>query len=583
MKYLYVNAKDKRGMPTINLFHSEPTDEPNGLEIYFSCKLEDCSKFKDKAENILKWLPLEFEVECEGDFALPKWDYSYHGDSWKLREDHADPRVIMGGVSYPIDSKHFSDQDKTQNSSWYRHYDKTRIVQILQLGLELHLDMGSVEFTTSREQLRYTEDTIAYLKAVLEDIATELQMKVEQEIQTANSYWEACTKYEKLFASGGQFHGIKSVFKAENFMWNDLPLKQIIQLDSVVLQKAGLHVTKLTYTSGGKSKKLKHCTRVDVNSRAVFMVADMDRGNYVASNSHVLNNGIYGEGQPVYLINMDSSVVTTDMAIQSFVTMTGIPKELIVKCSSVPREPKSSSGNTAVKKVNVFALRDTSSHGRSYAKGHWEEIQVDFNAGGIFVEINRWKAKIHERFDSPDTLYTITDGLYLLRVESPVVVGVKSTVIDKYKNAKQWISFADWAKVEFARVVTEEVLQSFRVIESSSNNHSSTYTKLTRILSNTKRTFENPTSLAKKLLDSVDIEDKLKAEIKLSIDNVNNIKAAMSKVGVSLPVAKPDSVESLGGEVDKKYPLLGHLAIWECDADVSKALVDYIDLIDSKP
>jgi HSP90 family molecular chaperone len=58
VKYIAVNAINERGRPTFNMLHSEPTDEPDGLEVSFEVKKEHVGEFVEKAAMVYQWFPV---------------------------------------------------------------------------------------------------------------------------------------------------------------------------------------------------------------------------------------------------------------------------------------------------------------------------------------------------------------------------------------------------------------------------------------------------------------------------------------------------------------------------------------------
>lgn len=588
MKYLYVNAKDKNGKPTINLFHSEPTDEPNGMEVYFACKPEDCREFKNKAQKILQWFPIEFEVTCaDGEFTLPVHSYSYEGHNWKLRKDSNDPIVVMGGVAYPIESKHFSIIDKTRSTDWYRHYDDSPIVKLLQLGLELHVEMGAVQFSVSREHLKYTDDTIDFIKRTVEDVLVELQLTIEQEIYNAKSYWEACMIYKRLFSMGGQFYNLASLFKPRDIKWNGRELQSEITVKHSELTTLGLSVMKNDYYKNGKSKRQDDICSIDVNDNAKFMAADMERGNYVAVNNLAEDKGLRSDGGIIYLIKINRLLTTTDKAVDGFVDLFGIPKDRIILCSDIPKKVRS---KTAVKRVNVFTLNLEAYRNRrgSGERDYWKETSVDFNAGGVFLEINGWHAHLNGDYVSTNKIYSIIDGLKLLNVTVPTIVGVKSLMVHKYQKAGNWTDFGTWAREQLSKAITNDIRDAITIHKSHADtSNNSTYHKLVRIVEQSGGIFEKSDSLAKELLDKVGTLIKMKKEAVMKLDDTETLLESMRLVKFTLPpdsnISDPEDLNALTDSVDKKYVLLNHFSIWECDKTTSPAMLEYINLIDAKP
>ncbi|MFM7987183.1 MAG: hypothetical protein ACKPKO_48515, partial [Candidatus Fonsibacter sp.] len=63
MKYTYIAAIDDNGVPTLNLFNTCETDQPNGLEISFAVKQYDFTEFSQKAIRIFHYFKMKPIIE----------------------------------------------------------------------------------------------------------------------------------------------------------------------------------------------------------------------------------------------------------------------------------------------------------------------------------------------------------------------------------------------------------------------------------------------------------------------------------------------------------------------------------------
>ena len=70
---------------------------------------------------------------------------------WDFTTSRNENFVIMGQIAYPIEEEsigdHYDDNDKIANFLWHTS------------GLRLHLNIGDVDITPSREALSYTPET----------------------------------------------------------------------------------------------------------------------------------------------------------------------------------------------------------------------------------------------------------------------------------------------------------------------------------------------------------------------------------------------------------------------------------------
>jgi len=183
----YVMALDTSGMPTCHAFPAAPSDEPTGLEVSFTVAANDIERFVGAARRIYWHFPVRPNVTP----AFKEWDADVEkrdsGSGWaeySVSAPFYGAHVRMGCVAYPIDF------ERLQRANWqWRHQ---RIV--------FDAPIGSLTFTTSREELGYDSKTIAQLQTLLDSFEEELFQKMQSEIDKKASYIEACTHLENSTA-----------------------------------------------------------------------------------------------------------------------------------------------------------------------------------------------------------------------------------------------------------------------------------------------------------------------------------------------------------------------------------------------
>ena len=138
-----------------------------------------------------------------------------------------------------------------------------------------------------------------------------------------------------------------------------------------------------------------------------------------------------------------------DEAKQSFLDESGMIESDIQLASELPKPPRFSSkggGGTGVRKDTVLKYK--------YEKytytlsGYWKSTEVDFDDGGVYVEINRYKVVQDDYNMEPSELNTY---IKLIESQQPedtdelTVYGVKSAIVKRYKDHPDWISLDDMA------------------------------------------------------------------------------------------------------------------------------------------
>lgn len=168
------------GVPSIALMHSETTDQPNGVEVQFAVTDRyDFDKFRAEAREVYTYFRLrpvvsggerEFEfrdVEYKDKNIIPGVHYTAGRAS----------RAVMGNIAYPIE---VPNAESNLGS----------LANLLGCGLEIHFDIGEVDFQASREGLSYIPQTIAAIKDKLIALNAQLAVHLGLEADTITNEWE---------------------------------------------------------------------------------------------------------------------------------------------------------------------------------------------------------------------------------------------------------------------------------------------------------------------------------------------------------------------------------------------------------
>jgi hypothetical protein len=230
MKHTYIAAIDDSGVPTLNLFNSTETDEPNGLEISFAVKQYDFSEFSQKAIRIFHYFKMKPIIEggvipSLKDHAYSNKNIIISGDGWRvcrLANDsehypstyhHIDSGIvaIMGNIAYPVTTSQLIGEQKADQpdhiAKWNRTFGKADIdswksfiTEILSQNLYLELDfnIGQLEMDVSREGLQYTKDVIKALRQKTQDIYVEMRDEFSKKISAAKTRIEAIETYYQM-------------------------------------------------------------------------------------------------------------------------------------------------------------------------------------------------------------------------------------------------------------------------------------------------------------------------------------------------------------------------------------------------
>lgn len=182
-KHAYAVHKNTEGLPTLTHIYSIPTDEHNGLNITLAVSENDINKFIAEAKSILPWMPFRISNMLLST-TIHKPTALFATDNFKLlnRENCPLPRgkahILMGNVVYPVDI-------------YPMHYEYRKHRVLEETGLVIELPIGSVDVTAGRDELLYSEKTIAALKEHLDQAYDWIVHTIEQEIKKQPSLFYA--------------------------------------------------------------------------------------------------------------------------------------------------------------------------------------------------------------------------------------------------------------------------------------------------------------------------------------------------------------------------------------------------------
>ena len=181
-KRIYTAFINDQGVPSIALMSDNDTDEPNGVEVKFSVNDRyDFSKFKEEAAIVYKHFKLRPVVSGASGFTFTDPAYTdkdiipgAHVVKLVYREQSV---AVMGNIAYPIQ---IPDSDNALGS----------LKSMLDCNLELHFNIGELDFQASREGLSYIPTTIEAIKRKLEALNAQLSVRLADEANKMTNLWE---------------------------------------------------------------------------------------------------------------------------------------------------------------------------------------------------------------------------------------------------------------------------------------------------------------------------------------------------------------------------------------------------------
>ena len=348
--YTFSSYKGDTGEPVFSLLDEKPTDEPNGMRISMSVDPEDSGEFREEAETIYETFDVRPTTSVPLNFQNN--EVLVEGSNWKIYKSGWKNTVIMGQVSYPIDTDQFE-----YGTDAYKLLDGCN-------GFEIKVDIGDLDITPSRESLSYNDRTKKNILSIVTDALSELSDIVKDSVAECETIWDARLKFISMFK---KLDRIASVSTSLNSIgdWNGIEL-----FDGEVLgySKFSVDTGIETLVEFQKSQWRESISRKETqhvflgDAKGVSIIYQDSKRGAVGRVRHFLLEK--GQGY-AYLIR-------TEEELNTFIENSGCPRELVINSSGLPAPPKkASSSSSYYSGATSPAIRILKHEGDSVSSSKW--------------------------------------------------------------------------------------------------------------------------------------------------------------------------------------------------------------------
>jgi len=262
LKLVYSAFKTTAGIPAITLLDVSDTTEPSGLEVMIAVKAIDFDKFTSKVQAFFTtWtsVPPKILGGLEGRTTLRHVAREFGGSDWFIASTDSPLNraiAIQGNVPYPLardpilESNIFRDRFPGESD------ERTPIKELLNLPIVITYPIGQLDFSASREELQYTEPTVAAILDKLVLIKNDIAAHIQSKFDTLPTQWDVVKTCRELRAD--RFLPIIKRLGSKSFVWKNKPLN----IESYQLVAAN--------TAKVKAALALHSLRVQSNKRRKF-------------------------------------------------------------------------------------------------------------------------------------------------------------------------------------------------------------------------------------------------------------------------------------------------------------------------
>jgi len=275
-KRTYIAYKESGGFAKMSLASTEDTKEGTGTAISFVVERKDYSDFERAVREVCKFWKVKPEIRGSAGWTWHEPKIILSGPNWELHEGGDAAVILVDRIPYSarIDSI-FKDE-----------HDKMRKV-FSRLPLRLFFNVGDISVSATREDLDYTDKTIASIKDILTGVISELQKKVNASIASETSLMHASAKWRN------ESHSFRG-FVVEP-MWNGKALFPNAWAPN-------------TYTSPAKFFKWYKGSAADVNPSSFAKIS-----NFVNQGDKITIKKSYGRYDRSIHFDFETVVVIDDI------------------------------------------------------------------------------------------------------------------------------------------------------------------------------------------------------------------------------------------------------------------------------
>lgn len=457
-KRLYTAFINERGVPSLILL-CDPvaTDEPSGLTISFPVKKGDESKFSAAAAKALMYFAPTPNVHGYSGFCIHDLQHGIAGDQWAMRTaayyaGMTGAYCVQGFVSYPVDYRILEE-----------HGLSSAAVQAAKTNLDIFVDIGQVEVAPSREALSYDERTIANLNTKLEVIATAMRDRIQADFDECPDLWTARSKYAHymLDATAAFKEMFDTLNKQQRFQYKGADLSRNVTLNLSEIRQTSIFAYYHT-TRGRKVDRTGQWIpnqghgsvfKFEVQEGLTIVVDDIVKGSLPVIEAH-MNHLMATRGvnrQRLLVIRPTTKASYSDAEID----------QILAQFGGVPTVKLSSLNYAIAKKLTSYKKREKGHclkftgfmKGKSWVRGDnklhrvfsrltWQTEEVDFDAGGFYMPLERFAAVHNGRqmtnldlvFENAKVLGLLTDD------DLDVTYGFSEKDIRAVKGDPDWVN-----------------------------------------------------------------------------------------------------------------------------------------------
>ena len=586
VKGIYTAFINESGVPSIALMMSEESDEPTGVEIKFAVEsASDFTKFHNEARDVFTYFATLPVVSGNENFKFNTVHYVERDIVPGIHQmsSRGGSVAIMGNIAYPINIP-------------AAEAALGDLVSLLKNSLEIHFNIGELDFQASREGLSYIPLTVNAIKSKLEQLSAALVVVMAKEADAIENLWDRAlfiSKKEKeyLWSSVAKsyiaanpiptidfgkrsYNGYLSYF---NIYTADLAQLYNIQLRALVYSPYGTasFISKNAESEYRKTPngdtEVRNYWSIGVDDSSLFVIKDTKVGCVERTKFHIKTGETKSSTRAWILEKADK---TKEMDLTAFFkAISNPPEDRCILASTLRQQERNTSGRS------VSVLRLEKKESRSYYSRDrvgvvWRDAgdtaSFDDTKTYYYVPLVGFTMQSSKGYTSAQELYT--DIALIPNLFAGNIYGVRKADIESIKKKSNWINFEDHAATLLAKVDTEKMLlsivqrrlRSADVLNFDRQDKILTLINKDSLYANLVRPFINCTKSISSVYDS---------------DALTRLFTRFAINKTVCPEALTAKYQAEVTKVNARYPLLTELG---SNIGNSGAVADYINMCDER-
>lgn len=556
-------------IPRIAHMSTTETTEPNGLEVSFPVKTDDIANFQIAAQRTALGFDVLPNIVGSDQLSVGKKKVILSGTGWTIYDSLGGQtaHAKQGCVVYPINAASITGLPQA-------HWD------ILNSPILIEFPIGDLEIAASREGLGYDDTTIRNIRARLDAIEGEVVASVDKQLASIK------TPHELMLWMAGTT-GDYNVPKVVRALLNKAKWRGRTPSDHVLIRTKSIRANVLLFSAHTLRRYVNIAKQASTSSDFRYspakdhaVVCFRDTSVHVPGAltraHHFMKNSRPNRGMTYISANLK----TDPGAFKRLLVAMGRPDPAdIVMVNTLPALPSTASGVKAPVKVRVFSdkRRDVRD---------WAQTDIDANAGGIYINLDRFNIKHGEKdvsYDSADKIVTALKAAGLIDGD---VYAIPRSLAKKYlKDENGWTNLFDLAQsaldnnFDAQRAADHKFIKAY--VDTPWRIDSITdFVKMLATFPEVAKTLV-PGKFHDVVMPYVNYREQLTKDAEQ-----DSWLAIATALGVSLPASKiAPKVAWSDDKVHKQYPVLRMIldrsTSYLNDDDV-KIIVDYVNMIDSQ-